>query len=605
VAAALSAACAGGLGARGPALDPGVRAACEQFDPLLDVYLAVQSTAAFGGSNDLRYVVDLDDEAAYVRDARKAVGTPSAPEIRAIADKLEKLEVALDANRKAVVAALAEAEKTFEASESALDAAATCQGVNLRAEQHAGHDADRAASLAQKGCESTVRLWAAARSADLTSDVSSSSVASQIRELTLKGKTGAARDRLAAALGDHSKKLRALHATAAPRSDDVQTPDAQALAALRQDLSKSLESVAQTCQSNMKPTDRIVGGHPDPRSATVTVRPKWTGSLASLPHAEEFGSGFVVRWVSATGAVETRIVTNGHVMDGAFEAEIAPGDADRADKDQKWSASLIKEDPHDDVAVLRLDDGPSKPFAQGLALRLTPAREQEPVVAAGFPGVGVKPSFQVSKGAVSNAKFGAEGSDASTLFSYVQHTAPIDPGNSGGPLLDADGHLIGMNTLKIVGRENVGLAIPAWRVQQALLRADENLSRDSRHVEASCNAVVAALASPHPVADAMSRFGLALYEWAEKQGSSSDEAGYRAGVQGEVENPVEAARLRAYGAVRARVEQEHGVRPFAACTEVKPGSAPSTFVATFATRTGSHQLVFGEEHGLERVVAFQ
>jgi serine protease Do len=584
-------------------LDPGVRAACESFDPLLDVYLAVQSTAEFGASTDLRYVVDLDDEAAYVRDARKSIGTPSAPEIRTIADKLAQLETALDTNRKAVVASLAAAERTFEASESAMDAAATCQGVDLRTGQRGGRDADRA-TLASKACEPAVRLWAAARGADLTSDVSSSSIASQIRELTLKGKTGAVRDKLAAALTEHARKLRAVRAAAAPKSDDPQSADEQSLATLRQDLAKSLESLTRTCTSNMKPTDRIVGGHPDPRSATVTVRPKWTGSLASLPHAEEFGSGFVVRWMSPTGAVETRIVTNGHVMDGAFEAEIAPGDADRADKDQKWSASLIREDPHDDVAVLRLDDASSNLFAQGLALRLTPAREQEPVVAAGFPGVGVKPSFQVSKGAVSNAKFGAEGSDASSLFSYVQHTAPIDPGNSGGPLLDADGHLIGMNTLKIVGRENVGLAIPAWRVQQALLRADESRTRDAKHVDASCNAVVAALAAPHPVADAMSRFGLALYEWAEKQGSSSDEATYRSEVQGEVENPVAAARLRAYGAVRARVEHEHGVRPFAACTDVKPGIAPATFVAMFETRDGVHQLVFSEEHGVERVVAF-
>jgi hypothetical protein len=76
-------------------------------------------------------------------------------------------------------------------------------------------------------------------------------------------------------------------------------------------------------------------------------------------------------------------------------------------------------------------------------------------------------------------------------------------------------------------------------------------------------------------------------------------------VQGEAENPVEAARRRAYGAVRSRVEQEHGVRPFAACAEVKPGAAPATFVATFHTRTATHVLTFREEHGVERVVAFQ
>jgi hypothetical protein len=75
---------------------------------------------------------------------------------------------------------------------------------------------------------------------------------------------------------------------------------------------------------------------------------------------------------------------------------------------------------------------------------------------------------------------------------YVQHTAPIDPGSSGGPLTWEDGKLIGVNTLKAIRRENVALAIPASAVAAAVQSAasarDEPLEVES--AKAACEELV-------------------------------------------------------------------------------------------------------------------
>jgi serine protease Do len=89
-------------------------------------------------------------------------------------------------------------------------------------------------------------------------------------------------------------------------------------------------------------------------------------------------------------------------------------------------------------------------------------------VASGYPGIGDRPSYQVTRGFVSNERFVLD--DGGGDETYVQHTAPIDPGSSGGPLTTPEGKLLGVNTLKIRGRENVGLAVPASVVARALER---------------------------------------------------------------------------------------------------------------------------------------
>jgi S1-C subfamily serine protease len=580
--------------------DGAMGGACAAFDPLMDLYFSLTTPASFGSSSDLFYLVDLDEDLGTAAVAQRSLAALGDAEARPLSAQLDRLAGAMTKRRGELTEAIGAAEKTYEAAEKAIDEAATCDHVDMRDVK----GKDGRTKLASKACESAVRLWSAAQGIDLTSDVSSSAVATQVGELRLEGDRARIRDRLAKTLKDHVVALRRFHAIAAPKIDDAAAGGTQTLSDQRDEVAGSLKTLEHSCFDRMRLSGRVIGGHAEPRNVTVVVRPKWSDALAQLPHDESFGSGFVVRWRAADGHVETRIVTNNHVMDGAFEADIVPGDRDasRSDDKEKTTATLIAASHHDDIAVLRVDPKSEAAFGQGLTLRLAPAREQEQVVAAGFPGVGVRPSFQVSKGTVSNAKFGAETVDSSEMSTYVQHTAPIDPGNSGGPLLDGDGNLLGMNTFKIVGRENVALAIPTTRIQLALVRAEQAQGFDAKHAEASCNAVVAALASARPSGEAMSRFGLALYESEGAKATTADAAAYRERVQKEPENPVEAARLRAYASVRAAVEQEHGVRPYEVCFDNKAGEAAGTYQGSFRTRSKTHQLTFAEEHGALRVV---
>jgi len=602
---------------------------CQSKDVLLDLAISLQTSAAFGRSSDLFYLVDIDEDLGYLHVAQKALARATAPDARPLAMKVDALTTQLTGVRERVGVAFAALAKTGEAAETALEEAAICQGVDLRdlsrplGSKGKIDPATREKTLranepkaTSKGCEASQRLWAAARGTDLTSAVTSSSIASHITELTLPGPTGAVRDRLATALNEHAKTLRRFNALAGNGSSNAsaqEDPEIHALTALRSDVVKGLDDATHTCRAETGDLGRVAGGAPEPRRATVTVRPKWPKTLESFPHPVEFGSGFVVRWRNASGQLEARVVTNNHVMDGAFEAEIVPGDprlakpdpTSASDKASTWSATLVQSNPHDDVAVLRLDADAQRVFSEGFTFRLLPAREEEGVAAAGFPGIGARPSFQVTRGTVSNARFSTDGATTNGLDVYVQHTAAIDPGNSGGPLLDGHGHLLGMNTFKLVGRENVGLAIPTWRIQEALQRAEQNATLDVKHAEASCNAIVAAFESAHPVGSAASRFGLALYEWAESQPSLSLAASYGEQMQEGPGNPVDDARRRAYGVIRAEIEEEGGVRPFEACSDVHAAEAPGVVVGTFHTRRGQHTLTFAEEHAVMRAVAFK
>jgi hypothetical protein len=347
------------------------------------------------------------------------------------------------------------------------------------------------------------------------------------------------------------------------------------------------------------------------------VRPTWSGALKALGAGERrFGSGFLVRWGRRDGRTETLIVTNRHVMEGALEAEILlSSEIDQRDqrdprtKVTPRSARLVAADESDDIAVLRVvTDGTQAPLtALGLTFRTDPPREQEVVVAAGFPGVGMMPSFQVTKGVVSNAHFGSDERDVG--IAYLQHTAAIDPGNSGGPLLDDTGRLVGMNTAKLVGRDNVSLAIPSARIRFALRRAEERRSVGTQHAEASCNVVLEALAAEHPTMASIDRFGLALFEGLEQQSDrKSSTRQYRDRVVGAPEGPIDDARLRAYEVVREQIEAAGGVLPFEICTGVTrsatPADASATFTATFRTRSGvAFRATLSEEHDVVRLTA--
>ncbi len=139
------------------------------------------------------------------------------------------------------------------------------------------------------------------------------------------------------------------------------------------------------------------------------------------------GSGFVI---SADGY----IVTNNHVIEGADEIliEFFPGG------EPGVPAELVGTDPNTDIAVLKVDlDG--LPFVEFGDSNADGARVGDWVMAMGNP---LGQGFSVSAGIVSARNRALSG----TYDDYIQTDAAINRGNSGGPLFNMDGEVIGVNT---------------------------------------------------------------------------------------------------------------------------------------------------------------
>lgn len=251
--------------------------------------------------------------------------------------------------------------------------------------------------------------------------------------------------------------------------------------AIQSDLSTAIEALGAACKGEEPAGAPLVASeHPDPRKLTVLVHvkppPAVEKSLLGLAKAASdaderalyearaqgaFGSGFFLVRRTPAGS-ETLVVTNRHVVELGDRAAL-----ELADGTPLGAAEIVYSNPAHDIAVLR----PSEKGAvrEGFALAKVPARDQQTVIATGFPGLVGRPSYQTTRGYVSNESFRLD--DGPRVLEYVQHTAPIDPGSSGGPLTDERGLVLGVNTLKVAGREGVGLAVPSRYVVDTLRTA--------------------------------------------------------------------------------------------------------------------------------------
>ncbi|KAM3868367.1 serine protease HTRA1B [Diretmus argenteus] len=160
------------------------------------------------------------------------------------------------------------------------------------------------------------------------------------------------------------------------------------------------------------------------------------------------GSGFIV-------SEDGWIVTNAHVLTNKqrIKVELKSGvqyDAAVKDVDQKMDIALIKIDSESPLPVLRL--GQSSDLRPG-----------EFVVAVGSPF-----SLQntVTTGIISTAQRSGLELGLKEDVDYIQTDAIINYGNSGGPLVNLDGDVIGINTLKVTA--GISFAIPADRIRQFL-----------------------------------------------------------------------------------------------------------------------------------------
>ncbi len=152
------------------------------------------------------------------------------------------------------------------------------------------------------------------------------------------------------------------------------------------------------------------------------------------------------------------IVTNAHVVDGAANITVTLHDGTRL------PAELIGSDPQSDIALLHvtLPKGPHAPAQLGDSDKLEIGQK---VLAIGHPfGLG----YAFSTGIVSG--FGQLLVSKQEVFQerVIQTTTPFNPGNSGGPLVDSEDRVIGINSSILMGAQNIGFAIPINTVKSII-----------------------------------------------------------------------------------------------------------------------------------------
>lgn len=166
------------------------------------------------------------------------------------------------------------------------------------------------------------------------------------------------------------------------------------------------------------------------------------------------GSGVIF----AKEGAKARIVTNNHVVEGFTQLDVITISGERT------KATLLGRDQITDLAVLEMDGSAVRQVAEfGDSDALRPG---ETVIAVGNPlGLGFAPT--ITKGIVSWPKrtipvsLGQEG-ELDWEMDVIQTDAAINQGNSGGALVNTEGKIVGINTLKVAdtGVEGLGFAIP-------------------------------------------------------------------------------------------------------------------------------------------------
>lgn len=204
--------------------------------------------------------------------------------------------------------------------------------------------------------------------------------------------------------------------------------------------------------------EALASGAQGPEMTAAAIGRKFIPAVVVIESKEGFGTGF---FIGSRGYVLTCAHVLPSVGDGIVRFRTLA-----AAKELSGTATVIAADRDNDLAVLKIDV-PSSVATVRLS-RGTDLLAGEPVTVIGNPGLGrTVLQSTLTTGVVSNA-------DRSIIHhSFLQTSAPVNPGNSGGPMFDSRGEVIGVVVLK-AHLENTAFAVPPSRILPFLDRFIES-----------------------------------------------------------------------------------------------------------------------------------
>lgn len=184
-----------------------------------------------------------------------------------------------------------------------------------------------------------------------------------------------------------------------------------------------------------------------PAAVVVSTKSVTQGYFMHTQEVEGIGSGFIIN-------EEGYILTNYHVIQGAQEISVT------LSNDVTTTAQVVNYDENQDVAMIKITDESVEIPATvelGDSDALQPGEE---VIAIGTP-LSTELSSTVTKGIIS-ATSRSVAVESGVTMNLIQTDAAINAGNSGGPLVNTKGEVVGINSSKISGEavEGIGFSIP-------------------------------------------------------------------------------------------------------------------------------------------------
>jgi len=160
------------------------------------------------------------------------------------------------------------------------------------------------------------------------------------------------------------------------------------------------------------------------------------------------GSGFVYNF---TGQMV--IVTNHHVVNDAINITVTFADGN------SYPAHVLGSDPYADLAVLS-SDAPPNEYHPLEVINSSTLKVGDTVVVVGSP-FGLAGSMSIGVISALGRTITEEETRGYPIANVIQTTAPLNPGNSGGPLLNLNGQVVGITTAIVSGSQGISFAIPS------------------------------------------------------------------------------------------------------------------------------------------------